>query len=82
MGQIIVAAFNFTPVPRTAYRVGLPASGAWHEAFNSDSSFYNGSNLGNVGGISAEAVPWMGYGHSAQLTLPPLGAVFLIQGAG
>jgi 1,4-alpha-glucan branching enzyme len=81
-GEILVAAFNFTPVPRQAYRIGVPVSGAWHEVFNSDSSFYNGSNLGNVGSIHAESVPWMGYEHSAQLTMPPLGAVFLIPGAG
>jgi 1,4-alpha-glucan branching enzyme len=81
-GEVMVAAFNFTPVPRQAYRVGVPVSGAWHEVFNSDSSFYNGSNLGNVGSIQAEPVPWMGYEHSAQLTMPPLGAVFLIPGAG
>jgi 1,4-alpha-glucan branching enzyme len=76
-GAVVVVAFNFTPVPRHGYRIGLPEAGNWREAFNSDSAFYGGSNVGNSGAIAAEPVPWMGYSHSAPLTLPPLACVIL-----
>jgi 1,4-alpha-glucan branching enzyme len=76
-GSAVVVALNFTPVPRHGYRIGLPGKGRWREAFNSDSGFYGGSNAGNAGAIDAETVPWMGYGHSAPLTLPPLACVIL-----
>jgi 1,4-alpha-glucan branching enzyme len=72
-----VAALNFTPVPRHGYRVGLPKAGAWREVFNSDSSFYAGSNSGNAGIIASQPVPWMGHDQSADITLPPLGALVL-----
>ena len=31
-----------------------------------------------MGGVDAEAMPWMGQSHSAELTLPPLGALWLV----
>jgi len=76
-GSPIVAALNFTPVPRHGYRVGLPKSGAWREVFNSDSVFYAGSNAGNAGVIRSQPFPWMGHDQSAAITLPPLGALIL-----
>jgi 1,4-alpha-glucan branching enzyme len=68
---------NFTPVPRTAYRIGLPFPGRYTEILNSDSGFYGGSNVGNAGGVEAETLPWMGLGFSAAITLPPLAGVIL-----
>ncbi len=54
-GPILVVG-NFTPVPRTGYRVGVPVSGFWQEVINSDPSFYGGSDMGNLGGLYAEAI--------------------------
>jgi 1,4-alpha-glucan branching enzyme len=76
-GRALIIAFNFTPVPRTGYRLGCPTSGLWHEAFNSDSEWYGGSNQGNGAGLLAEDTPWMGYPHSLVVTLPPLAGVIL-----
>ena len=76
-GDVVVVILNFTPVPRTNYRIGLPCPGFYREALNSDSERYGGSNLGNAGGINTEPVAWMDQGQSAVLTLPPLGAVVL-----
>jgi 1,4-alpha-glucan branching enzyme len=45
---------------------------------NSDSRFYGGSDQGNFGGILAEAVPWHGQPYSAELTIPPLAALWLV----
>ena len=76
-GEKLVAVFNFTPVPRSRYRIGLPFDCAYREIFNSDSQFYGGGNLGNAGSIRAEAVPWMGQPCSAEIELPPLAGVLL-----
>jgi len=70
-------ALNFTPVPRNRYRIGLPLACAYKEVFNSDSSFYGGSNLGNGSGIRAEPIPWMGQAYSAEIELPPLAGIIL-----
>jgi 1,4-alpha-glucan branching enzyme len=74
----VVCVFNFTPAPREKYRVGVPWPGRYREALNSDASAYGGSNAGNGGSVAAESVPWMGHPHSVSLTLPPLGALFLL----
>lgn len=76
-GEMVIAAFNFTPVPRSRYRIGLPIMGAYREIFNSDSHFYGGSNLGNAGKIEAEPLPWMGQPYSAEIELPPLAGIIL-----
>jgi 1,4-alpha-glucan branching enzyme len=44
---------------------------------NTDSEHYGGGNVGNGGGVDAERVPWHDQEVSAQLTLPPLAAVWL-----
>ena len=45
---------------------------------NTDSSFYGGSDVGNLGGIKAEPVPWHDQPMSAEVTLPPLAAIWLV----
>jgi 1,4-alpha-glucan branching enzyme len=67
--------FNFTPVPRDDYRVGVPEWGYYKEILNSDAAIYWGSNVGNYGGVHAEDVWWHGRPHSIRLKLPPLGAL-------
>jgi 1,4-alpha-glucan branching enzyme len=68
---------NFTPVPRTPYRVGVPEPGWYRELLNGDSEVYGGSNLGNSGGVHADPHPMHGFDWSIQLTLPPLAFVML-----
>ena len=72
----VVCVFNFTPVPRFGYRIGVPADAHYREIINSDSMYYGGSNLGNGGGVHAEAVPFSIFSHSITITLPPLSAVY------
>jgi 1,4-alpha-glucan branching enzyme len=76
-GQFVAVVANFTPVARTAYRIGLPQAGAYREIFNSDSGYYGGSNLGNSGIVQATALATMGQPASAELTLPGLGVIVL-----
>jgi len=73
----VVAAANFTPVPRTHYRLGLPHGGQWREILNTDATAFGGSNVGNAGGVTAEPIPSHGYPFSAAVTLPPLGTLWL-----
>jgi 1,4-alpha-glucan branching enzyme len=73
----VAIVFNFTPVPRLHYRVGLPLPGEYAELINSDVAAYGGSGMGNLGRVQAEAQPWHGRPFSAEITLPPLAAIFL-----
>ena len=79
-GEIIVGIFNFTPVPRHHYRVGVPRGGHWREILNSDSQAYGGADFGNLGGADAEKIVSHGRSHSLNLIIPPLGAVFFKSG--
>jgi 1,4-alpha-glucan branching enzyme len=76
-GQRVLCALNFTPVPRFNYRVGVPHAGLWSEIFNSDGTELGGSGQGNFGGVEATPVRTHGRDFSINLTLPPLGAVFM-----
>jgi 1,4-alpha-glucan branching enzyme len=76
-GSELVFVCNFTPVPRNAYRVGVPHGGRYRELLNSDAEAYGGSNLGNGGGVDSEPVPAQGRDHSVCLTLPPLAVLVL-----
>jgi 1,4-alpha-glucan branching enzyme len=76
-GDEIAAVFNFTPVPRHGYRVGVAQPGDWTEIANSDADVYGGSGVGNQGRAVALEIPAHGRPYSLALSLPPLGAVFL-----
>jgi 1,4-alpha-glucan branching enzyme len=76
--RLAVIVQNLTPVPRQAYRLGVPRAGHWDEVLNSDSEHYGGSNLGNLGGLQAEQQPWHGQPASVELTLPPLATLVLV----
>ncbi len=72
----LIVILNFTPVPREAYRIGVSNEGVYHEIFNSDSQYYDGSNTGN-GQVLSEPQPWMNQPHSITVTLPPLAGIIL-----
>jgi 1,4-alpha-glucan branching enzyme len=74
-GDYLVFVCNFTPVPRHKYCIGVPRDGNYTEIFNSDSSLFGGSNMGNFGWRNAEPNPSHGHPFSLSLTLPPLSVV-------
>ncbi|MFL5840407.1 MAG: 1,4-alpha-glucan branching enzyme, partial [Thermoleophilaceae bacterium] len=80
--RVLVCALNLSPTVRTPYRVGLPRAGHWRELMNTDSSYYGGTDTGNLGGVEAEPIPWHGQAYSAEITLPPLAALWLVPDAG
>jgi 1,4-alpha-glucan branching enzyme len=76
-GPPVLIVCNMTPVPRHGYRIGVPLAGGWREIFNSDSNFYNGSNVGNDGRVETATLPAHGRDHSVELVLPPLSTIYL-----
>ena len=76
-GERIIVISNFTPVPRHDYRMGVNVAGQYHEILNTDSSFYEGSNLGNCGAVESEAIPSHGRDHSISVSIPPLATLYL-----
>jgi 1,4-alpha-glucan branching enzyme len=75
--DLILVVCNFTPVPRQNYHVGVPRGGYWREILNSDAVEHGGSGQGNLGGVEANPIGYHGRPHAVNLTLPPLGVVFL-----
>jgi 1,4-alpha-glucan branching enzyme len=70
-GRRMICLSNFSPVPREAYRLGLPGPGVYREILNSDAACYAGGNRGNGGAIFAEPTPWHGRSWSARVVVPP-----------
>ena len=77
-GAPIVCVVNLAPVPRAGHRLGMPAPGVYEEILNTDAEVYGGSGVGNMGSVMAEELAWHGMPASADVTLPPLGAVWFV----
>ncbi|MCC7415702.1 MAG: 1,4-alpha-glucan branching protein GlgB [Acidobacteria bacterium] len=75
--DFVVMVFNFTPVPRHQYRIGVPQPGVYRELLNSDSRLYGGSNVGNGGNVEAAPIAAHGFEQSLSLVVPPLGCLML-----
>ena len=71
--ELVIAVCNFTPEVRDRYRLGVPHAGGYREIFNSDSSYYGGSNVGNHEIRISERVPAHGRDESICIQVPPLG---------
>ncbi len=76
-GSVLACVANFSATPRHTYRIGLPSAGGWTEALNTDAEAYGGSGVGNYGRVEATDEPWHGRPASAELSIPPLGVVWL-----
>ncbi len=76
-GEPLLVVANLTPIPREGYRLGVPHAGSWEERFNSDAECYGGSNMGNLGRLTAKDAPLHGQSASLELTLPPLAVLLL-----
>ncbi len=73
----LIMVFNFTPVVRDQYRIGVPEPGSYQEILNTDSTFYGGSDISNGTEILTSDVGWQGQPHQLTITLPPLAGIFL-----
>ena len=75
--NVLVFVFNFTPVSRDKFRVGVPFEAYYREVLNSDAEVFWGKNIGNRGGIRSEPMPWDDQPCSLCLDIPPLGCLVL-----
>jgi 1,4-alpha-glucan branching enzyme len=76
--RVLVFAANFSLAPRYGYRLGLPRACMWREVINTDSLRYGGTGVGNEAGVTPEPIPRHNQPYSAEVTLPPLAAVWLV----
>ncbi|MBB5632466.1 1,4-alpha-glucan branching enzyme [Cryobacterium mesophilum] len=76
-GAPVAVIVNFSGKPVGPYRIGLPTSGEWVELLNTDAAEFGGSGVGNLGTVVARAEPHGGQPASADITLPPLAALWL-----
>jgi 1,4-alpha-glucan branching enzyme len=75
--RVVACIANLSPVSRSAYGIGLPRGGPWRELLNTDAERFGGAGTTMAGTILASDVALHGFDHSAELTLPPLGVVWL-----
>ena len=71
--DFVLVVCNFTPAVHADYRLGVPQEGHYQEIFNSDSTYYGGSNQGNGLGAQSEPIAAQGHSDSIKIVLPPLG---------
>ncbi len=77
--ESIYVVCNFADATRKDYKMGVLDAGEYVEIFNSQSSHYEGWNIGNSMVIKSVVEEIHGRENSITLTLPPLGVVFLKQ---
>jgi len=80
-GSALVNVTNFSGGPRESYHLGLPWAGEWSEVVNTDAEVYGGSGVGNLGTVTAHAMPegerHQGQPATAAIRVPPLGSIWL-----
>ena len=76
-GSALACISNFAGMPHEDYRVGLPWTGTWTEALNTDDPAYYGSGVLNGGSLEAAGEGWHGQPASVSMRVPPLATVWL-----
>jgi len=75
-GNPLVAVVNFSGQPHGNFRLGFPRDGRWQEVLNTDAEEFGGSGVGNLGSVVVGDAGVQGQPFSAEITVPPLAAVF------
>ena len=76
MGEIVVVC-NFVPVGRTEYRIGVPYSGEYEVALNTDDVKYSGYGSFADKKYKTEPIPMHGFENSISLNIPPSAVLYL-----
>ena len=74
-GREILCVFNFSPVLRENYRLGLPHHSRIRPVFSTDDKDYGGCGT-KLRGTSTKPISSHGFSHSLTVTVPPMSAVF------
>jgi 1,4-alpha-glucan branching enzyme len=77
-GRPLACVAHLSPEVRDGYRVGLPEGGTWEQVLNTDAESFAGSGKGNTERIEPEAIGYHHLPYSVELTLPPLGVLWLV----
>jgi 1,4-alpha-glucan branching enzyme len=77
-GRVLACLCNLSSIPREGYRVALPRRGPWREVLSTDDRAYGGAGIGNDVPVVAEEIARHDHPFSAEVTLPPLGVVWLV----
>ncbi|MBP3867074.1 MAG: alpha amylase C-terminal domain-containing protein, partial [Eggerthellaceae bacterium] len=72
----VLCCCNFTPNPVVGFKAGLPAPGKLVEVLNSDDERFGGTGVTNGAKVDVVDEPFGDFECSAELTLPPLSAVY------
>ena len=72
----LVCACNFTPVRYDNFLIALPEEGELREILNSDDERFGGSGVKNAPIIRSSEKEFIGMPFSAEITLPPMSAVY------
>lgn len=75
-GEEVIGIFNFTPVNRTNYPIGIEEGGVYSTLMNSDHARYGG-NLKRVKSYKSREVPVFGMEHRIEVDLPGLSGIIL-----
>ena len=73
----VLVVVNLTPASYSQYPLGVPLPGCYRECLNTDSAYYGGSNVGNLGDLEARAEPLDGQPYQLSLSVPPLATLIL-----
>lgn len=73
----LIVIGNFTPVPRTMHRMGVPYEGHYKEIFNSDDLKYGGSGVINCEILETKKLEWDNRNFCIDIKVPPLGVSIL-----
>lgn len=70
---------NFSDQTRENFPLGVPYEGEYSEIFNSQSHYYEGWKIGNIGTLHTTKKEMHSYPYMIEMTLPPLGVLYLKQ---
>jgi 1,4-alpha-glucan branching enzyme len=74
----VLVVLNLTPVPRARYRIGAPLGCEWQVVANSDAPEFGGSGAAMAEYVQAGEPGAHGRPFALELSLPPLGILFLL----
>ncbi len=76
-GGEIVAVFNFSPIHKDNYRLGVPQGGQYRVLLNSDQGAYGGWNHYVPDEVATSQEEWLDKPHTLTIALPPYAALIL-----
>jgi 1,4-alpha-glucan branching enzyme len=83
--ESVVVIANWTPVPRPAFRIGVPSQTTWTHILDTDSVRFGGSGYRTTTAspelVTAEPVAWQGQPASVVVDIPPLSMLWLSEAA-